>query len=73
MDELKEVMAASWEFLELSGCNRPISSLEEREALVENLVSFTLITRMQLPLQRYTHVNDALNVVTEITRHSVKS
>lgn len=60
MDELREVTAASWEFLELAGCNRPISSLEERETLVENLVSFTLITRMQLPLQRYTHANDAL-------------
>lgn len=53
-DELKEVMAASGEYLELAGCSRPISSLEEKEALVEDLVNFTLITRMQLPLQRYT-------------------
>lgn len=52
MDDLKEVIAASWEYLELAGCNRPISSLEERDALVEDLVSFTMITRMQLPLQR---------------------
>lgn len=53
LDELREVMAASWEYLELAGCSRPISSLEERPALVEDLVSFTLITRMQLPLQRW--------------------
>ncbi|XP_054469569.1 G2/M phase-specific E3 ubiquitin-protein ligase isoform X2 [Anoplopoma fimbria] len=53
VDDLKEVMAASREYLELAGCNRPISSLEERDALVEDLVSFTLITRMQLPLQRF--------------------
>lgn len=52
LDELKKVMAASREYLELAGCNRPISSLEEKEALVEDLVNFTLITRMQLPLQR---------------------
>lgn len=53
-DELTEVMAANGEYLELAGCSRPISSLEEKEALVEDLVNFTLITRMQLPLQRYT-------------------
>lgn len=52
-DELKDVMAACGEYLELAGC-RPISSLEEKKALVEDLVTFTLITRMQLPLQRYT-------------------
>lgn len=52
MEELKEAAAESWEYLELAGCNRPISSLEGREALVEDLVSFTMITRMQLPLQR---------------------
>lgn len=46
-------MAASRDFLELAGCNRPISSLVERDVLVEDLVSFTLITRMQLPLQRW--------------------
>lgn len=54
MDELKEVMAASGEYLELAGCSRPIRSLEEKEAVVQDLVNFTLITRMQLPLQRYT-------------------
>uniref|UniRef100_A0A3Q3AKH1 G2/M-phase specific E3 ubiquitin protein ligase n=1 Tax=Kryptolebias marmoratus TaxID=37003 RepID=A0A3Q3AKH1_KRYMA len=31
--------AASWEYLELAGCNRPISSLEDREALVEDLIT----------------------------------
>ncbi|XP_027891548.1 G2/M phase-specific E3 ubiquitin-protein ligase isoform X1 [Xiphophorus couchianus] len=50
--ELKKVMKANWEFLEVAGCNRPVTSLDEREALVEDLVSFTMITRMQLPLQR---------------------
>ncbi|MEQ2216550.1 hypothetical protein XENOCAPTIV_017993, partial [Xenoophorus captivus] len=52
LDEVKEVMKGSWEYLELAGCNRPVTSLEERDALVEDLVSFTMITRMQLPLQR---------------------
>lgn len=52
LEDLKEAMAANWEYLELAGCNRPISSLEERDALVKDLVSFTMISRMQLPLQR---------------------
>lgn len=52
LHELKEVTAASWEYLELAGCSRTISSLEDKEVLVEDLVNFTLITRMQLPLQR---------------------
>ncbi|GLD71860.1 G2/M phase-specific E3 ubiquitin-protein ligase [Lates japonicus] len=52
LDDLRAAVTSSWEYLELAGCSRPISSLEEREALVEDLVSFTMITRMQLPLQR---------------------
>ncbi|XP_036006739.1 G2/M phase-specific E3 ubiquitin-protein ligase [Fundulus heteroclitus] len=52
LNELKKVMKASWEYLEMAGCNRQVTSLKEREALVEDLVSFTMITRMQLPLQR---------------------
>ncbi|KAM9341595.1 G2/M phase-specific E3 ubiquitin-protein ligase [Symphorus nematophorus] len=66
LEELKEVMAASWEFLELAGCNRPISTLEEREALVEDLVSFTLITRMQLPLQRFREGLQTLGVFDQV-------
>ncbi|KAM3842528.1 G2/M phase-specific E3 ubiquitin-protein ligase [Diretmus argenteus] len=53
LNELKKAMAASREYLELAGCKRRIRSLEERDALVEDLVSFTMITRMQLPLQRF--------------------
>ncbi|XP_034721495.1 G2/M phase-specific E3 ubiquitin-protein ligase-like, partial [Etheostoma cragini] len=51
VDALRDVLAESSDFLELAGCSRPISSLREREALLEDLVCFTLITRMQLPLQ----------------------
>ena len=63
LDALREVMAESWEFLELAGCNRPISSLQQREALLEDLVGFTMITRMQLPLQRYAHASLPTNTL----------
>uniref|UniRef100_A0A3B3XQ75 HECT domain-containing protein n=1 Tax=Poecilia mexicana TaxID=48701 RepID=A0A3B3XQ75_9TELE len=66
LDELKEVMKASWEFLELAGCNRPVTSLDERETLVEDLVSFTMITRMQLPLQRLREGLHTLGVFDQV-------
>ncbi|KAG7233451.1 hypothetical protein INR49_007019 [Caranx melampygus] len=66
LDELREVMASSWEYLELAGCNRPISSLEERAGLVEDLVSFTMITRMQLPLQRLREGLQMLGVFDQV-------
>ncbi|XP_068593332.1 G2/M phase-specific E3 ubiquitin-protein ligase [Cebidichthys violaceus] len=66
VDELQEVMAESREFLELAGCKRPIVSLEEREALVEDLVGFTVITRMQLPLQRFRAGLQTLGVFDQV-------
>ncbi|KAM7376450.1 hypothetical protein PAMP_006183 [Pampus punctatissimus] len=66
LDDLKKAVAASWEFLELAGCNRPISSLDERETLVEDLVSFTMITRMQLPLQRIREGLQTLGVFDQV-------
>ncbi|XP_060938200.1 G2/M phase-specific E3 ubiquitin-protein ligase [Limanda limanda] len=66
LDSLKEAMTSSWEFLELAGCNRPVRSLEEREALVEDLVSFSLITRMQLPLQRFREGLQTLGVFDQV-------
>ncbi|XP_039641028.1 G2/M phase-specific E3 ubiquitin-protein ligase [Perca fluviatilis] len=66
LDALREVMAESWEFLELAGCNRPISSLQQREALLEDLVGFTMITRMQLPLQRLREGLQTLGVFDQV-------
>ncbi|KAM9842566.1 G2/M phase-specific E3 ubiquitin-protein ligase [Aulostomus maculatus] len=66
VDDLTDAMAASWEYLELAGCNRPISSLQERDALVEDLISFTLITRMQLPLQRFREGLQTLGVFNQV-------
>lgn len=50
-EELRAAAATCRTYLDLAGCSS-VSSLEQKEALVEDLVSFTLITRMQLPLQR---------------------
>uniref|UniRef100_A0A3B4AIN1 PHD-type domain-containing protein n=1 Tax=Periophthalmus magnuspinnatus TaxID=409849 RepID=A0A3B4AIN1_9GOBI len=52
ISELQSVLSSCSDHLTLSGCNRPIKSLEERAGLVDDLIAFSLITRMQLPLQR---------------------
>ncbi|KAM6973271.1 G2/M phase-specific E3 ubiquitin-protein ligase [Aplochiton taeniatus] len=52
LEELKEAMENATEYLELAGCNRPISSLDEKDVLVEDIISFHMITRLQLPFQR---------------------
>ncbi|XP_056152276.1 G2/M phase-specific E3 ubiquitin-protein ligase [Lampris incognitus] len=66
LEELKEAMAANRDYLELAGCSRPISRLDEKEALVEDLVSFTVITRMQLPLQRFREGLQTLGVFEQV-------
>ncbi|XP_041827269.1 G2/M phase-specific E3 ubiquitin-protein ligase [Melanotaenia boesemani] len=66
LDDLRKVMLESWEYLELAGCNRPISSLEERAALVDDLVNFTMITRMQHPLQRFQQGLQTLGVFEQV-------
>ncbi|XP_028994917.1 G2/M phase-specific E3 ubiquitin-protein ligase [Betta splendens] len=64
--ELKQAMEASREYLELAGCTRPISSLTDRDSLVEDLVSFMMITRMQLPLQRFREGLGTLGVFNQV-------
>nr|XP_020442049.1 G2/M phase-specific E3 ubiquitin-protein ligase isoform X2 [Monopterus albus] len=66
LDSLREAMMASWEYLELAGCNRPVSSLEDRDTLVEDVVGFTMITRMQLPLQRFREGLQTLGVFDQV-------
>ncbi|XP_028293943.1 G2/M phase-specific E3 ubiquitin-protein ligase [Gouania willdenowi] len=66
VEELRSLMEQSQDFLELAGCNRPISSLDQREALVQDLVNFTLITRMQLPLHRFREGLQTLGVFNQV-------
>ncbi|XP_028846785.1 G2/M phase-specific E3 ubiquitin-protein ligase [Denticeps clupeoides] len=53
MKGLKQAMAAASEYLDLAGCRREVSSLCEKYAVIEDIVNFHLIVRMQLPLQRF--------------------
>ncbi|KAM8913942.1 G2/M phase-specific E3 ubiquitin-protein ligase isoform 1-T2 [Spinachia spinachia] len=66
VDELREAASGSRELLELAGCSRPIGSLEEKEALVEDLVRFAMVTRMQLPLERFREGLQTLGVFDQV-------
>ncbi|KAG7258063.1 hypothetical protein CRUP_014818, partial [Coryphaenoides rupestris] len=69
VEDLKETMSANWEYLELAGCYRPISSLENRDLLVADLVNFSLITRMHLPLQRFGEGLKTLGLFEQVQLH----
>ncbi|XP_030644233.1 G2/M phase-specific E3 ubiquitin-protein ligase [Chanos chanos] len=51
--ELREAVLAASEYLEVAGCHRPITCLSDKDMLVEDLINFHLVIRMQLPLQRF--------------------
>lgn len=64
--ELRDVLASCSDHLTLCGCNRPIRRLEDRGALVDDLIAFTMITRMQLPLQRFREGLQTLGVFEQV-------
>lgn len=66
VSDLHDVLASCSDHLTLSGCNRPIRCLEDRAALVDDLIAFTMITRMQLPLQRFREGLQTLGVFEQV-------
>ncbi|XP_051501747.1 G2/M phase-specific E3 ubiquitin-protein ligase-like [Myxocyprinus asiaticus] len=53
MKELKYAMQSASQYLEVAGCWRKIGKLSEKDMLVEDVLNFYLIIRVQLPLQRF--------------------
>ncbi|NP_001003822.1 G2/M phase-specific E3 ubiquitin-protein ligase [Danio rerio] len=53
MKELRHAMKSASQYLEAAGCWRKISKLSEKDMLVEDVLNFYLIIRLQLPLQRF--------------------
>ncbi|XP_051578976.1 G2/M phase-specific E3 ubiquitin-protein ligase-like [Myxocyprinus asiaticus] len=53
MKELKYAMHSASQYLEAAGCWRNISKLSEKNMLVEDVLNFYLIIRVQMPLQRF--------------------
>uniref|UniRef100_A0A9J7ZHF5 G2/M-phase specific E3 ubiquitin protein ligase n=1 Tax=Cyprinus carpio carpio TaxID=630221 RepID=A0A9J7ZHF5_CYPCA len=53
MKELRMAMQSASQYLEAAGCWRKIRELSEKDMLVEDVLNFYLIIRLQLPLQRF--------------------
>ncbi|TRY84980.1 hypothetical protein DNTS_028856 [Danionella cerebrum] len=50
---LQHAMQSVSQYLEAAGCWRTVSELSEKDLLVEDVLNFYLILRLQLPLQRF--------------------
>ncbi|XP_070984324.1 G2/M phase-specific E3 ubiquitin-protein ligase-like [Oncorhynchus clarkii lewisi] len=66
LEELREAMESASEYLEVAGCTRPVESLSDKDTLVKDIVSFHLITRMQLPVQRFCEGLKTLGVFDQV-------
>ncbi|GAA6103145.1 G2/M phase-specific E3 ubiquitin-protein ligase [Tachysurus ichikawai] len=51
--ELRRVVQSMMEYLQVAGCWRKITKLSDKHLLMEDILNFYFIVRMQLPLQRF--------------------
>lgn len=54
VERLREAMEPLAEYLEVAGCKREVQGTYEKYSLIDDVLNFHLMVRMQLPLQRYT-------------------
>uniref|UniRef100_A0AAY5EMW2 PHD-type domain-containing protein n=1 Tax=Electrophorus electricus TaxID=8005 RepID=A0AAY5EMW2_ELEEL len=65
MVRLKAMWSAS-EFLQAAGCWREVNKLSDKHLLLEDILNFYLIIRMQLPLQRFREGLRTLGVFEQV-------
>ncbi|KAK3563098.1 hypothetical protein QTP86_016333 [Hemibagrus guttatus] len=51
--ELRRVVRSMMDYLQVAGCLRKITKLSDKNLLLEDLLNFYFVVRMQLPLQRF--------------------
>uniref|UniRef100_A0A3P8ZHF1 G2/M-phase specific E3 ubiquitin protein ligase n=1 Tax=Esox lucius TaxID=8010 RepID=A0A3P8ZHF1_ESOLU len=66
LEELREAMQFASEYLEVTGCMRPVEKLSDKDTLVEDIVSFHVITRMHFPFQRFRDGLKTLGVLDQV-------
>ncbi|XP_026856170.2 G2/M phase-specific E3 ubiquitin-protein ligase [Electrophorus electricus] len=64
--ELKKAMWSASEFLQAAGCWREVNKLSDKHLLLEDILNFYLIIRMQLPLQRFREGLRTLGVFEQV-------
>lgn len=52
LKELKRVLRSMKDYLQVAGCWREITKLSDKNLLLEDILNFYFVVRMQLPLQR---------------------
>lgn len=63
---LRRAMQSASQYLEVAGCWREVSKLSDKDMLVEDVLNFYLIIRLQLPLQRFREGLRTLGVFEQV-------
>ncbi|XP_062863347.1 G2/M phase-specific E3 ubiquitin-protein ligase isoform X2 [Trichomycterus rosablanca] len=66
LKELKRAMHAASEYLQVAGCWRRVTKLTDKTLLLDDILNFYLIVRMQLPLQRFCEGLRTLGVFDQV-------
>ncbi|KAL2098986.1 hypothetical protein ACEWY4_005466 [Coilia grayii] len=53
VEALRAAMKSVSEYLEMAGCNREVKTFLEKYAVLDDMLNFHMMVRMQLPLQRF--------------------
>ncbi|KAJ8291118.1 hypothetical protein GJAV_G00021600 [Gymnothorax javanicus] len=66
MEDLNEAVNSASEYLEVAGCSRKVVSLSDKDELVDDILTFHLVTRLHLPLQRFREGMKTLGLLDQI-------
>ncbi|XP_063080136.1 G2/M phase-specific E3 ubiquitin-protein ligase [Engraulis encrasicolus] len=66
LESLRNIMESLSEYLEMAGCKREVNSYHEKYAILDDMLNFHLMVRMQLPLQRFREGLRTLGVYDQI-------
>ncbi|KAI1895669.1 hypothetical protein AGOR_G00108600 [Albula goreensis] len=66
IEELKEAVQSASEYLHVAGCCRNVDSLSDKHILVDDMLNFHLVTRINLPLQRLREGLNTLGLFDQI-------
>ncbi|XP_028458425.1 uncharacterized protein LOC114571330 [Perca flavescens] len=69
LEDLEKSNAPLLDYLANAGCLRPMRSIRDRDLLVQDIVMFQVIHRVQSPFQRFCEGLKTLGVLDQVRRH----
>uniref|UniRef100_A0A3P8RJW6 HECT domain-containing protein n=1 Tax=Amphiprion percula TaxID=161767 RepID=A0A3P8RJW6_AMPPE len=69
IEDLEKAKAPLLDYLANAGCLRPLRSIRDRDLLVQDIVMFQVIHRVQGPFQRFREGLKTLGVLEKIQKH----